>query len=165
MEKGDALDPNELILPRVPAYHLAQRQIGWVKATELNCNDEMWVPANAVFHPYVPRMDMQLFRSNTNGLASGNDLEEAVLHGLCEVIERDSWSICEGRRKVTGDIATPEKGPVKELMDMFTSKGIEVHLKDLTSDLGVATVAAAADDTQLQDPALLTLGIGAHLES
>jgi ribosomal protein S12 methylthiotransferase accessory factor len=46
---------------------------------------------------------------------------------------------------------------------MFASKGVEVHLKNLTSDIGVPTIAAATDDVVMQDPALLTLGIGTHL--
>jgi len=32
---------------------------------------------------------------HTNGLASGNVLEEAICHGLCEVIERDAVSIAD----------------------------------------------------------------------
>ncbi|MGD1060658.1 MAG: YcaO-like family protein, partial [Methanomassiliicoccales archaeon] len=48
-------------------------------------------------------------------------------------------------------------------LSKFESKGIEVHLKDLTSDVGLPTFAAAADDVRLADPALLTLGIGTHL--
>jgi ribosomal protein S12 methylthiotransferase accessory factor len=32
---------------------------------------------------------------HTNGLASGNVLEEAICHGLCEVIERDAISIAD----------------------------------------------------------------------
>ena len=87
--------------------------------------EEMWVPASAVFHPYVSRLDLALFRTSTNGLASGNNLEEAVLHGLLEVVERDAWSLAEGRRKIQGDVVVPESGPVRELVDMFTSKGVE----------------------------------------
>ncbi len=33
--------------------------------------------------------------SHTNGLASGNVLEEAICHALCEVIERDASSIAD----------------------------------------------------------------------
>ena len=126
--------------------------------------EETWVPASAVFHPYVSKHDLALFRTSTNGLASGNNLEEAVLHGLCEVIERDAWSLAEGRRKINGDVIVPNDGPVRELVDMFGIKGIEIHLKNLTSDIGVSTIAAAADDVIMQDPAMLTLGIGTHLD-
>ena len=39
---------------------------------------------------------MEIFPySHTNGLASGNTLEEAVYHALCEVIERDASSIAD----------------------------------------------------------------------
>ena len=35
---------------------------------------------------------------------------------------------------------------------------------DITADLKITTVAASADDTVLKDPALLTLGVGTHLD-
>jgi ribosomal protein S12 methylthiotransferase accessory factor len=37
-----------------------------------------------------------------------------------------------------------------------------VHLKDITSDIGIPTCAAVSDDTRLKDPALLTIGMGTH---
>ncbi len=161
---NNAVHPMDLILPQGSAYTLSRYQVGWVKGTELNSMSEMWIPASAVFHPYSSKLDMMLFRTSTNGLASGNTLEEAVLHGLLEVVERDSWSFTEYYRRVNGDIEVPSSGPVKELADKFTSKGIEVHLKDLTTDIGIPTIAAATDDVEMQDPALLTLGIGTHLD-
>ena len=36
--------------------------------------------------------------TSTNGIASGNTLEEAVFHALGEVIERDAWSLVEATR-------------------------------------------------------------------
>jgi ribosomal protein S12 methylthiotransferase accessory factor len=42
--------------------------------------------------------------------------------------------------------------------------GIEVKLIDLTADIDITTMAAVSDDTILKDPALLTLGIGTHLD-
>ena len=62
------------------------------------------VPANAVYHPYIPEKTVKLFQSNTNGLASGNRLEEAVFHGIMEVVERDAWSIFESKRKSKPEI-------------------------------------------------------------
>ena len=35
--------------------------------------------------------------SHTNGLASGNVLEEAICHALCEVVERDASSLADLR--------------------------------------------------------------------
>jgi putative methanogenesis marker protein 1 len=163
MASRNALDPRTLILPPRTAFHVLHQSIGWVKGTELNEGEEIMVPASAVFHPYASRLDMPLFRTSTNGLASGNTIEEAVLHGLCEAIERDAWSISEARRRVKGSVYASDSTKVARTISKFTQKGIEVHLKDITSDVGVPVFAAAADDVPMKDPALLTLGIGSHL--
>ncbi len=160
---GNALDPRELILPIYTKMRLKDMPVAWVKGREIGSEKEIMVPASAVYHPYGSAADLPLFRSNTNGLASGNTLNEAILHGLCEVIERDAWSLTEVKRKVISDISIDEEGGLlRETLDRFTSKGVEVHLKNLTSDIGMPVIAAAADDVQLQDAGLLTLGIGAH---
>jgi ribosomal protein S12 methylthiotransferase accessory factor YcaO len=60
-------------------------------------NVEVLVPAQLVFSKFAaksPSVNTFLY-SHTNGLASGNVLEEAVCHGLCEVIERDAASIAD----------------------------------------------------------------------
>ncbi|MFP4171086.1 MAG: YcaO-related McrA-glycine thioamidation protein [Methanomassiliicoccales archaeon] len=164
LKEGDAVDPRSLILPQMSAFHISHHPLGWVKGFDLLARREVWLPASAVYHPYSPTRDLFLFRTNTNGLASGNVIEEAVLHGICEVVERDAWSICEYRGRVWGDLEVPEGCDVLcQLMDSFLSRGIEVHLKDLTSDVGIPTVGAACDDVETKDPELLTLGMGTHL--
>ena len=55
------------------------------------------VPAPLVIFKYVPKppsVNPYAFY-HTNGLASGNVIEEAICHAFCEVIERDSTSISE----------------------------------------------------------------------
>ncbi|MCG7843875.1 MAG: YcaO-related McrA-glycine thioamidation protein [Methanomassiliicoccales archaeon] len=164
MSSENALDPRALILPQMINLHVHNQPIAWVKGYDLMEGEEIWVPSAAVYHPYTSQKDLQLFRSNTNGLASGNNLEEAVLHGMCEVIERDAWSICEARRRPRGEIVVEDGCPVvSELLERFRCQGVEVHLKDLTSDVGIPTIAAAADDVRMKDPALLNLGVGTHL--
>jgi thioglycine synthase len=163
LAKGDAIDPRELILPIYTKMRLKDMPIAWVEGRMIEEGKPVMVPASAVFHPYSSVADLQLFRSNTNGLASGNTLPEAILHGLCEVIERDAWSLAEVKRKVVSDVSVgQDEGLLNATVERFTSKGVEVHLKNLTSDIGMPVIAAAADDVQLQDAGLLTLGIGAH---
>jgi putative methanogenesis marker protein 1 len=161
---NNAIDPRSLILPQRTKLHVMSQPVAWVKGYDFIENEEIWVPASATFHPYSSPKDLALFRTNTNGLASGNTMEEAVVHGLCELIERDAWSICESKRRVIGDIL-PSKDDqlIHQMLVRFSSNGIEVRLKDLTSDIGLPTFAAAADDVRLQDPALLSLGMGTHL--
>lgn len=163
VRKG-AVDPRTLILPQGAESSLPYGPVAWTPAYDLEGGDVM-VPANAVFHPYAPKGDVMLFRSSSNGLASGNTMEEAVLHGLMEVIERDAWSIAEVRRRFRGGIDASGSERISRVLEMFSSQGVDVQLKDLTSDLGVPTVAAAADDVRLQDAGLLTLGMGTDTDA
>jgi putative methanogenesis marker protein 1 len=164
LSQDNAIDPRSLILPHRTLIHVMSQPVAWIKGFDLIENEEVWAPASAAFHPYSSAKDLALFRTNTNGLASGNTMEEAVVHGLCELIERDAWSICECRHQVIGDVL-PSKDDrlIHQMLEKFSSNGIEVRLKDLTSDIGLPTFAAAADDVRLQDPALLSLGMGTHL--
>jgi ribosomal protein S12 methylthiotransferase accessory factor len=164
-EMDRCMDPKSLILPNLP-FDPQKKELNWVKAVNINDNNEYLVPANSVFHPYVTSNDTSLFKSNTNGLASGNRVEEAIFHGMMEVIERDAWSVFETKRKkaVEIDLESIENPIIKELLDKFKKEGIDVKLVNLTSDIEAATIAAVSDDTVLKDPALLTLGVGTHLD-
>ena len=90
----NALDPDELILPEQSDH---DQSIPWVTGYDLVNDEDIFVPASAVFHPLSDRYT-QILRTNTNGLASGNEIEEAIFHGLSEVIERDAWSLVEKSR-------------------------------------------------------------------
>jgi len=158
------LDPESLILPQDSKV---DGEIEWVKAKNLRDENEVHVPANAVYHPYNPPGDcISLFRSNTNGLASGNVIEEAIFHGLMELIERDAWSMFEAKRgpKREVDCQDTDNEIIEELLRRFKVAKIEITLIDLTNDIRVPTIAAVADDVLLKDPALLSIGVGTHLD-
>ncbi|MBS1193224.1 MAG: putative methanosis marker protein 1 [Methanomicrobia archaeon] len=153
-----ALDPRDLILP-VDADPDAL--IPWISGWDMMNQEEILVPANAVFHP-LPSEYRRLFRTNTTGLASGNVIEEAIFHGLAEIIERDAWALVEAARHTGPLIQDVKDDLARGLMDKFAAAGVDVYLRDITSDIGVATCAAAADDLLLRDPTLLTTGMGTH---
>ncbi|XRH75243.1 MAG: YcaO-related McrA-glycine thioamidation protein [Candidatus Methanosuratincola verstraetei] len=156
----EVLDPNLLILPRKYQH---SEEIEWVEGYSLTREVTILVPAEAVFHPYSRHN--QLFRTNTNGLAVGNALEEAIVHGLMEVIERDAWSLFEaGRLQGRGlELSGCSSPMVRSMLEKLAKAGIGVYAKDITSDIGIPTVAVAIDDELTKDPALLSLGVGTHL--
>lgn len=162
----DSINPKDLILPNeTKNLDFDNVEIEWTLTTDINTEKEYYVPSNAIFHPYTPKNSTPLFKGNTNGLASGNILEEAVFHGILEVIERDAWSIFELTKKNKKQIDTKKiKNPlINELLNKFKKEAIDIKLMDLTADVKIPTIAATADDTILKDPALLTLGVGTHL--
>jgi ribosomal protein S12 methylthiotransferase accessory factor YcaO len=62
---------------------------------------EILVPAPLVLFRYSPSSPAvnPFAYHHTNGLASGNVMEEAICHALCEVIERDASSVSEIRAR------------------------------------------------------------------
>ena len=90
------LHPDEVVEPVQSSYNEGSI-IDFVKGFELLSNQEILVPAQLVFSRYSARFPSMLAfpYSHTNGLASGNVLEEAICHALCEVIERDAVSIAD----------------------------------------------------------------------
>lgn len=67
--------------------------LDWVAARDVIAGGDVLLPASTV---YLKPPYMHYFTSN--GLASGNTWQEATLHGLCEVIERDATARMMGRR-------------------------------------------------------------------
>lgn len=160
----NVLNPKDLILPDyVNVKEVADLRIPWMKGYDLIQGEEIYVPGNAVFHPLPAQYDrVRLFRTNTNGLAGGNELEEAIFHGLAEVIERDAWSLVEITRN-TGPIVQIEgEGELPDLVDKFQNVDVSVLIRDITSEIRVPTFAAVSDDLMLKDPTLLTIGMGTH---
>jgi ribosomal protein S12 methylthiotransferase accessory factor len=156
--QGRTLDPRDLILPEGTD---ADRLMSWFEGFDIVNNEPIFVPANAVFHPLPPRYRGP-FRTNTNGLASGNTFEEAVFHALSEVIERDAWSLVEASRDTGPCIINIDDETIKDMQKKFADAQVEVIVRDITSDIGIPTMAAVADDVLLKDPMLLTIGIGTH---
>ena len=158
------VEPADLILPARVLGMVESAEIAWTVCYDIMRGEDVWVPACAVFYPYYPDGDLQLFRFHTNGIASGNTIEEAILHAMFEVIERDAWSIAESFNRTNADIIIDDEDSVPgKLLKNFREAGIEIRLKDLTTDVGVTTIGASSDDVRTKDPEMLDIGVGTHL--
>jgi ribosomal protein S12 methylthiotransferase accessory factor len=162
-DPADCLNPEELILPK-DTYH--DEELEWTKAVSIKTGDEIYVPSNAVYHPYNSKNIHHIHLSNTNGLASGNELEEAIFHGMMEVVERDAWSFFEVYKEEKAEINCQDTDNeyIRKLLDKFERNNVSIKLLDLTIENEIPTIAAVSEDLTLKDPALLTLGIGTHLD-
>lgn len=167
-QKEAYIDPKLLNLPqKYEKEDINSIPLEWSLANDLVTGNKYYVPSNAVFHPYNQENNLNsLFKSNTNGLASGNILDEAILHGIFEVIERDAWSIFELTHKNYSQINLDsiKSELINKILEKFESNGIKIKLMDFTADIKIPTIAASADDTITKDAGLLTLGMGTHLD-
>ena len=158
------VEPADLILPARIMGMVESAEIAWTQCYDILRGEDVWVPACAVFYPYYPDGDLQLFRYHTNGIASGNTIEEAILHALFEVIERDAWSIAESFNRTNADVIVDDDDSVPvRLLKNFSDAGVRIRLKDLTTDVGVTTIGASSDDIRTKDPEMLDIGVGTHL--
>lgn len=98
------LHPDELVEPLRFQYR-NDMVMEFMVGTELFTNTEILVPACLGLFEYRRPITKTLPPSSqvinpfgythTNGLASGNVIEEAVCHAMCELIERDATSIAQ----------------------------------------------------------------------
>jgi ribosomal protein S12 methylthiotransferase accessory factor len=123
-----------------------------VLAHELIADAPRWVPWDAVSCDFSSAVVRQAtFLQTTNGLASGNDLLEAIVYGLCEVIERDAVTLhnYSGRAHQAEcriDLATVGDPRCRDLLDRLAEAGVEVAAWDCTSDIGVPVLSALIVD-------------------
>jgi ribosomal protein S12 methylthiotransferase accessory factor len=157
-----AVDPRDLILPSDRAVEIGEK-LHWTKSWDILNEEEIYIPSNSIFHPYNSMgMAQPLFRSETNGLASGNVMEEAILHAILEIVERDALSVAEENGSMGHRLTIEHECPARDILDNFEEKGIEIHLWYLPGKTNLPTIAAAADDTVTKDPAMLVVGSGTH---
>ncbi|HIE32209.1 MAG TPA: YcaO-related McrA-glycine thioamidation protein [Methanosarcinales archaeon] len=160
LRRENAIDPETLFLPEPLPENT---RLEWMQGWDLISESEVLVPSNAVYHPYA--RGISIFRSNTNGLASGNTIEEAIVHGLLEVIERDALSVTEYSRNTGREVLLHEDdGVVYDLKKRFEEAGISVKLWLLPSITEISVVVAVLDDVKTRDPTMLVMGAGAHLK-
>lgn len=109
-----------------------------------------WVPAFSLsgkkdlLLPYEWFADIQ----GTNGLSAGNTMTEAVLQGLCEVVERHVCArVNSGRLSVPEiDLATVRDPVARDLLGKFFRHRIRLVCMDFSLDTGIPTVAGIAFD-------------------
>ena len=69
--------------------------ISWLRAWDLLNEEDVLVPQDGAVYQARLHEPPCYQIATTNGLASGNSLEEAICHALCEVVERDSMTLAE----------------------------------------------------------------------
>jgi ribosomal protein S12 methylthiotransferase accessory factor len=141
--------------------------LDWVEGEDLLSGQAVWIPA---FAGYYYRH--QHFVYSFNGLASGNHIIEARLHGLYELIERDTLARLSAAGQVhledcdVIEIAalTGTGGPVASLSEMIGRAGLELFLLRAPSPLPTHTfMAVLIDPSPFGHASTVNFGAGAHL--
>ena len=151
------------------ARHNEALPLLWIEGHDLLEQVAVWVPFEAVSANYTLPLPpgTGCFQSNTKGLASGNHALEAIVHGLCEVVERDAKTLWQlrslashgGRRLL--DLDTVNDPDCTDIIDRFSAAGLRVRVWDVTTDIGIAAFVCTVmgDGEDAADP---EFGAGCH---
>lgn len=149
---------------QVPLPQEADAVIAWTPAWSLGEAAPCMVPLGYCFAETPAHWGSAYGIYNPNGTAAGNCLEEAVLQGLLELIERDATAVWWYNRLARPelDLDVIEDSFIETMRREYTAGGWRLRVLDLTHDLGVAVYAAVAHHPQLDRYAI---GFGCHLHS
>jgi ribosomal protein S12 methylthiotransferase accessory factor len=144
----------------------------WHAGWDLIGQREVYVPHNAVSmlrHPDERARYPLALANDSNGLASGNHLLEAISAGLLELIERDAVSCYRIAEFRTGEtpprvaLADSEMPLVQDLIGMLRAAELEPVLMDCTVDTEVPVYVAYLIDQRTRHRGIAS-GFGAHLD-
>ncbi len=148
---GPALDPRRI--PRCSARELAtpgcplgeldpNARMRWVSATDLISGAATWVPAVMAFYGLHRNAPGERFwyRIST-GFAVHSDPAEALVHGICEVIERDALAVTWLQQLSLPVVADHQlSGQAQRMLSWADRHFVVTYVFDATTDLGVPTV-------------------------
>jgi ribosomal protein S12 methylthiotransferase accessory factor len=123
-----------------------------------------WVPTQFCYFNYGGEPDHEFYLAESNGCASGSTLEEAILQGFLELVERDScalWWYNRVRRPAI-DLASFDDPFFRRSEAYLRTQGRTLYALDLTSDLGIPVVIAMSHDAA---GGRIVSGLGAHLNA
>jgi ribosomal protein S12 methylthiotransferase accessory factor len=160
-------------LPRANDVALERdRPIMWIEGIEIGSRAPTWVPFESVHTAYTAAVDVPATRSlamSSSGLASGNHLLEAILHGVLEAVERDAMALLtlasdDARAARRVDPATIQDPGCVALLERFAAAGADVVIWDATTELGLPTFSAILFDRDASSPRALFAanGSGSH---
>lgn len=183
-----ALDPRTHTVEIHPDW-TPDTRAAWLEGVDLVTGEAVLVPRYAAGY-YLPSDDPACFTiATTNGLASGNSLEEAIFHGLCEIVERDEWTLADvvGRHlpeilrgegfvddgrlgALVGDLwpvvdQSTLPPQVATLVERFVADGLELTLRSLTATFDLPVMVATVTGRDAAGLSMTHLGFGAHTDA
>jgi YcaO-like protein with predicted kinase domain len=128
--------------------------IRWLEARSLVTGESKWIPRELIDLDSTQLYE-SFFVSSSNGLASGNSKTEALLHGLCEVVERDQFShwmvldnLSPGSSERRLNLSAGLPPAVERIVSMIKRAGLVVAVWHASTTVEVPCFACTIADMQ-----------------
>ncbi|MGA3308780.1 MAG: TOMM precursor leader peptide-binding protein [Xanthobacteraceae bacterium] len=153
-------DPDE---PQRPVPFDRSAEIEWSPVWSLRDKRFKYLPTTLLYFFY---RGPAAFLADSNGCAAGNTLEEAIVQGFLELVERDAYAIWWYNRlqRPQVDLGQFDDSYVRDLQNQLAETGRRLWVLDVTSDLGIPTFVAITHWMQ-NGQENIEFGSGAHFDA
>ncbi|MBV8883270.1 MAG: TOMM precursor leader peptide-binding protein [Chroococcidiopsidaceae cyanobacterium CP_BM_RX_35] len=150
----------------VPKPFDEEKEIEWTPVWSLTYQQFKYLPTAYCYYNYPLPDDHRFCRGNSNGNAAGNTLEEAILQGFMELVERDCVALWWYNRiqRPAVDLDSFDQPYLLALKDYYQTQHRDLWVLDITSDLNIPCFAAISRRTQGVTEEIL-LGFGCHFDA
>ncbi|SEK89263.1 TOMM precursor leader peptide-binding protein [Streptacidiphilus jiangxiensis] len=142
-----------------------EQRIDWTPVWSLSRQQTRYLPTASLFFGYPLERGNRYGGADSNGNAAGTSLEDAVVQGFMELVERDSVAIWWYNmvRRPGIDLAGFQDPYFETWQQRYRAAGRETWALDLTTDLGIPTVATVSRriDKPVED---ILIAFGAHFD-
>lgn len=164
-ERWALFDPSQQISPPFVPFD-RDTPLGWVEADSLSQRRPCLVPACLVYMPYPMPFRTQgeavIAPAISTGGACARSRAEALLKGLCELVERDAFMIVWRNRLPCPRVRIDTDSPLYDLFArVFARPGLEYALFYTTLDLGIPSFLGVLIDRR-EGPPTAIVGGAAH---
>ncbi len=138
--------------------------LDWTPVWSLTANKYKYLPTSFCYYNCKTPGKFTI-PSDSNGCAAGSCVEEAILQGFFELIERDAvalWWYNRALRPVV-DLTSCQNPYVRRWQEEYKNRGVKVWALDITSDWGIPTFIALScqNTTPGRD---IIFGAGTHFD-
>ncbi|MFG2846835.1 TOMM precursor leader peptide-binding protein [Kitasatospora sp. NPDC048296] len=155
----------------VPAPFDETEPVDWTPVWSLADGRRRLLPTGMLYYscavgPVTPPAGSRALRADSNGNAAGSSLEDAIVHGFLELVERDAVALWWYNRTRQPAVRMEEFGDIwdRDAMELYAGLNREVWALDLTSDLGIPVFAVLSRRTDKPAEDVM-FGFGAHFDA
>jgi oxazoline/thiazoline synthase len=158
--QSTTLDPEDW--EAIPALFDQSVEMEWSPVWSLRDERFKYLPTSVLYFFY---RGPAAFAADSNGCAAGNTLDEAIVQGFLELVERDAYAIWWYNRlqRPEVDLGQFEDSYVRDLQKQLAETGRRLWVLDITSDLGIPTFVAMTHWIQ-NGRENIEFGSGAHFD-
>ncbi|WP_449416109.1 TOMM precursor leader peptide-binding protein [Phormidium nigroviride] len=149
----------------IPQRFDEQQAIDWTPVWSLTEQTHKYLPTAFCYYNYRLPKTQRFCSADSNGNAAGGTLEDAILQGFLELVERDSVALWWYNRlsRPTLDLASFNDSYLLELQDWYRSQQRELWVLDLTTDLKIPAFVALSRYIGGGEERIIA-GYGAHFD-